>query len=202
LILQGADWLAGLLRLEDGTLSEDEVQEALRCRISYHPDDIVFVEWGAAVVVDRDCDETLHTIEFANLQLLEYRLIDQRVGDALIKAQRYIAHAARSWLPFWRTYARPLRALNEMRIDAVGTFERTSNTLLLVGDQYVSRVYRLIAERLRLNDWTNNFRRSLDVTEAVHETLSSQAAMFRLEFLETLVVLLILLEIVMAIIGL
>ena len=33
-----------------------------------------------AVLVDRECDETLQTIEFANLQLLEFRHIDNRLA--------------------------------------------------------------------------------------------------------------------------
>lgn len=195
------DWLAALLLLDDGPLSEEEIAEALHQRISYRPDDIVLVEWAAAIVIDRDCDETLHTIEFANLQLLEFRYIDQKVGDALVAAQRLIEPVARSWLPFWRTNARPLRVLNEMRIDAVGTFERASGVLQLVGDQYLSRVYRMLSNRFHLEKWSENIRASLDVTEGVHQTLSSQAATYRLELLEWIIVLLILMEFVMALVG-
>jgi hypothetical protein len=70
-------WLAGLLRLEAGPLAAEQIADALGRRISYSPGDLVLVDWGAAVVVDRDCVETLRTLEFANLQLLEFRLIDR-----------------------------------------------------------------------------------------------------------------------------
>jgi hypothetical protein len=149
-------------------------------------------------VIDRDCEELLHTIEFANLQLLEFRYIDQRVGDALRAAQRLIEPVTHSWLPFWRTNARPLRVLNEMRIDAVGTFERASSTLQLVGDQYLSRVYRMLSNRFHLDKWSENIRASLDVTEEVHRTLSGQAATYRLELLEWIIILLILIEFLVA----
>ena len=65
-------WLAGLLHLEAGPLSSEEEAEALRLHLSYSPDDLFIPDWAAAVLVDRDCDGTLQTIEFANLQLLEY----------------------------------------------------------------------------------------------------------------------------------
>lgn len=198
LVQNAPDWLAAILLLDDGPLSDEEIAEALRQRISYRPGDIVLMEWAAAVVIDSDCDETLHTIEFANLQLLEFRYIDQKVGDALLAAQRLIEPAARSWLPLWRTNARPLRVLNEMRIDAVGTFERANGVLQLLGDQYLSRLYRMLASRFHLDQWAENIRRSLDVTEGVHQTLSSQAATYRLELLEIIVVLLILMEIILA----
>lgn len=191
-------WLTAMLRLDDGTLADEEVVETMRCRISYRPDDLVIIDSSAAVVIDTDCDETLHAIEFANLQLLEYRLIDVKVGDALTRAQRLIRSTTRWWLPFWRAHARPLRVLNEMRVDAVGTFERAGGALQLVGDQYLARVYRLLAERFRLTEWAENVRRALDVTEGVHEILSSQSAATRLELLELTVVVLILIEILLA----
>lgn len=198
LLRKAPQWLASLLRLDEEPLSNEEMAEALRQRLSYRPDDIVLVEWAAAVILDRDCDETLHTIEFANLQLLEYRFIDQHLDDTLSEAQRHIHPAVISWLPFWKTHSRPLRMLSEMRLDSVITFERASSTLQLVGDQYLSRVYRMLSSRFCLREWSENVRAALDVAEGVHEILSSQSAMLRLELLELVVVLLIALEIGLA----
>lgn len=201
LIEKQGEWVAGLLRLDSEPLSADEVREALRCRLSYRPTDVVLIEWAAAVVLDRDCDETLHTIEFANLQLLEYRFIDRKVEDSLAEARGFIHPAARSWLPFWRTHSRPLRVLGEMRLDAVATYERASSALQLVGDQYLGRIYQLLSTRFHLAEWSENVRRSLDAAQGVHEILSSQSAMYRLELLEVIVVLLIMLEIGLAFAG-
>jgi hypothetical protein len=201
LLRQAPQWFASLLRLESGSLHPAEVAESLKYCISYYPGDVVIIEWAAAVVLDQDCDETLHTIEFANLQLLEFRCIDQKVGNAVAAAQRQIRPAVQSWLPFWRTHARPLRALTEMRLDAVGTFERASSVLQLVGDQYLARLFRLLSQRFRLDEWGQNVQRSLDVAQGVHETLSSQSSMYRIELLELTIVLLIVFEIVMAFIG-
>ena len=68
-----SEWLAGLVRLETGRLSAEEVVEATRLHLSYSPEDLFIPDWAAAALFDRDCDETLQAIEFANLQLLEYR---------------------------------------------------------------------------------------------------------------------------------
>ena len=195
------NWLVRLLRLEKTDFSVQELAEALRCQISYGRDDVAFIEWSAAIVIDRDCEETLHTIEFANLQLLEFRYLDHKVDAALLAARSQIQAAAHSWLPFWRTHARPLRLLAEIRMDTVGTFERASGTLQLVGDQYLSRLYRLLADRFHLTEWAGNVRQAIDVAADVHETLSSQSAMFRLELLEFTVVALIVIEILLALAG-
>jgi len=200
LITEHGDWLAGLVRLEDQTLSVDEVAEALRMRMSYTPHDLVVIEWAAAVVVDKDCEETLHTIEFANLQLLEYRFIDQQVDEALQRANRLIHPLAKSGLPTWYLHTRSLRALGDMRIDTVVLFERASSTLKLVGDQYLARLYRQLAARFRLEEWAQGIRQSLDETQGVYETLSGQSSSYRVEVLEVIIVMLILFEIVMALI--
>src|SRR4029077_16930069 len=49
-------WLAQLLRLETARLSDDEVAEALRLSLRYSPEDLFVCDWGAAVLLDHDCD--------------------------------------------------------------------------------------------------------------------------------------------------
>src|SRR5262245_11866354 len=86
-----ASWLGGMVHLESGPLSNEEIQEAIKLKLSYSPGDLFVPDWAAAVLVDQDCDETLQAIEFANLQLLEYRHIDQRLDQNLAAAQRTIS---------------------------------------------------------------------------------------------------------------
>ena len=85
-------WLAGLLRLEPGPLSAEEIAEALRLHLSYSPDDLFAPDWAAAALFDAEpaCNETLQVIEFANLQLLEYRNIDSRLDSNLAGAYRLV----------------------------------------------------------------------------------------------------------------
>lgn len=192
------NWIAGLVHLESGPLSNDEVAEALRLKISYSPNDLVVADWPATVLFDRDCDEALLAIEFANVQLLEFRHIDNRLDASLVAAGQYIHPLTRSWLPFWRNHSRPLRVLGELKVEATGLFERTGNALKLVGDPYLARLYRLVAARFHLETWQDSIERKLEVAEGVYQVVSDQASHFRTEFLEVIVVLLILIEIVLA----
>ncbi len=193
------DWLAGLVRLESGPLSKEEIAEALRLHLSYSPEDLFVPDWAAAVLLDCDCDETLQVVEFANLQLLEYRHIDNRLDDSLARAYRLIHPLTRTWLPFWRSHARPLREMGELKMEADGLFERTGNVLKLVGDQYLARVYGLVARRFHLAEWEQSIQRKLEVAEGVYQVVSDQAATARTEFLEIVVIVLILLEILLAV---
>jgi hypothetical protein len=194
-------WLAGLVRLEPGRLSAEEVAEALRLHISYSPDDLFVPDWAAAALFDSDpdCNETLQVIEFANLQLLEYRNIDERLDANLAGAYRLVHEATRKRLRFWASYDRPLRVLGELKVEANDLFERTGNVLKLVGDQYLARVYGLLASRFHLREWEASIRRKLEVGEGVYQVISDQATAHRTEFLELIVIFLIVLEIVLAV---
>jgi hypothetical protein len=195
-----AGWLAGLVRLESDALSPSEIEAALQSRISYSPVDLLLAAWSAAVLIDRDCEETLQAIEFANLQLLEYRYIDNLLDERLAAAYSTIHRTVQRLLPFWRSHSRPLRQLGELRIEANNLFERTANALKMVGDQYLARVYRMIATRFHLNEWEQNIRASLDVVEGAYQVVSDQSATVRVELLEITVILLICLEIILALV--
>jgi hypothetical protein len=198
LLGERAGWLAGLLRLEDQPLSAEEAAEALRLPLRYGRHDLFLPDWGAAVLLDheQECKETLQTVEFANLQLLEYRHIDDRLDAALAGASRTVR---RGRLPFWRSHAAPLRSLGELKVEANGLFERTGNVLKLIGDQYLARVYGLLAARFHLREWERSIGRKLDVIEGLYKVVSDQTVTFRTEFMEAVVIGLILLEVLLAI---
>jgi hypothetical protein len=198
LLGQHERWLAGLLRMEANPLSAEEIAEALRLRVQYSPEDLLLPDWGAAVLIDDDCEETLQTVEFTNLQLLEYRHIDNRLDDSVAEANRLMSLLARTWLPSLRTHANPMRRLGELRVEANELFERTGNVLKLVGDQYLARVYRQLATRFHLGEWEQSIQRKLDGLEDVYQILSDQAGTRRAEFLEVVIIVLILFEVVMA----
>lgn len=193
-------WLAGLVRLENEPLSAEEVAEACRVHLSYYPADLFVADWAAAFLLDKECEETLQTIEFANLQLLEYRHIDQRLEESLAVAYKQVHLAARAKFPFWRASHRPLNRLGELKVEANGLFERTANVLKLVGDQYLARVYRHLGARFHLREWERSIQRKLEVAEGIYEVLSDQAITWRTEFLEVVVIILILLEVVLALV--
>jgi len=198
LLEEHCDWLARLLRLEGARLSSEEVAEALRLHLRYSPDDLFIPDWGAAVLLDRDCEETLQTIEFTNMQLLEFRHIDNRLDDSVKTAYGLIHKLTRSLLPFWRSHGRDMRAVGELKAEANDLFERTGNVLKLVGDQYLARVYRQLATRFHLTDWEHSIQRKLEVIEGIYQVLSDQSSTYRGEVLEIVVVILIVVEVLLA----
>jgi len=191
-------WIAGLVRLEDEPLGADEVAAATKLRISYTPHDLFVPEWSAALLVDAECEETLQTIAFANVQLLEYRLIDRRLDDRLAGAYGMIHPLVRRRLPFWKQPDRQLRELGDLRMEAHDLYERTGNVLKLIGDQYLARVYSLLAVRFHLDEWRRNIENALEVAQDAYQVVSDQAAAYRTETLEWIVIVLIAFEVLMA----
>ena len=199
-LARNADWAAGLVRLEPGPLSAEERAEATRLAISYAPNDLVVLDWAAGLVADRDCADTLQVIEFANVQLLEFRHIDDRLDDRLEAAYKLIRRdrpKRRFRLP-WRSHEEAVRNVRELEIEATSLFERADNALKLIGDQYLSRVYGLASSRFHLREWQQSIRRKLDTVGDVYDLLVQQAGVTRMETLEIVVVVLIALEITLA----
>jgi hypothetical protein len=196
-----APWIAGLVRLESEPLSADQVREATRLSLSYTPDDLVVLDWAAAVVADVDCADTLQVIEFANVQLLEFRQIDDRLDDRLEAAYRLIRpDRRRRTLPFhWRLHGDALRQIGELEIEATSLFERVDNALKLIGDHYLARVFDVAGARFHLGGWQQSIRRKLETVGDVYDLLTQQAGGHRMEALEITVVILIALEIILAV---
>jgi hypothetical protein len=194
------DWIAGLVRLESGPLSRSEVAEATRLSLSYTPNDLVTLDWAAGFVADRDCLDTLQIIEFANVQLLEFRHIDDRLDDRLEAAYRLIGSGRRKpgLANLWRSHADALRSVRELEVEATSLFERADNALKLIGDQYLSRVFDLASTRFHLREWQQSIRRKLDTVGDVYDLLVHETGGYRMEFLEIVVVVLIATEIVLA----
>jgi hypothetical protein len=195
---QEARWLAALSRLERGPLSDEEVTQALSLHIRYSPRDLLIPDWASAVLIDQDCEETLQAIEFANLQLLEFRHIDNRLDETLAAADKMLRSSVRSRSRLSHRHGQTLWLLGELKVEANILFERTGNVLKMVGDQYLARVYRLMARRFHLEEWEQSIRRKLEVTEGVYRVVSDQADTFRTEFLEIVIIFLILLELILA----
>jgi hypothetical protein len=189
--------LAQILLSEQGALSAQEVSDALSCRIAFGPEDLAVIGWDAALLVDRDGDDVRDVLEFANVELLEMRYLDQQLDDALTES--YEALSRRTWagrLP--RPSARAdLRRIGQLQVDGAILFEGVNNALKLLGEQYLARVYRLTSQRFHLAEWDGSILRKLQTLESIYQKMSDQAATWRLEVLEVIVVVLIVIEIVL-----
>src|SRR5205807_1175109 len=55
-------------------------------RLSFGPDDATFIDTDATLLFDAEGDDVRAVLEFANIQLLEMRFLDQQLDDVLDRA--------------------------------------------------------------------------------------------------------------------
>jgi hypothetical protein len=188
--------LAQILRAETDALSPQEVEDSLACRISFGVDDLTIIDWNATIVVGTDMDDVLGVLEFANVELLEMRFLDDQLDAALTEG--YTRFSRRKWSWPFGPRARVLRGIARLQLDSAILFEGVNNTLKLLGDPYLARVYRLAAQRLHLAEWDASILRKLSTVESIYEKISDQQSALRMELLEWIIILLIAVSIVIS----
>jgi len=93
-----------------------------------------------------------------------------------------------------------MRRIARLQMDSAILFEGVNNALKLLGDPYLSRVYRLAAHRLHLPDWDASIIRKLGTLESIYDKIADRQSGRRMETLEWIIILLIAFELVMSII--
>jgi hypothetical protein len=186
---------ASILRAEPGPLSEQEIQDALSRRSAYVPDEVVLVDWFAALLVGDDMEDERLVLELSVAELLELRELDERL-DRGIDAAYGLLTRKRSWLASLSTRSDDQAQVSQLQADAAVLFEGADNALKLLGDQYLARLYRTISERFHLPQWDAAIERKLQALDGINEKLTERANTRRLEVLEIVIIVLFVVSII------
>lgn len=189
--------LAQILRAEREVLSRQEVDDALACRLSFGREDGLLIDWNAALVFDRDAEDVRAVLEYANVELLELRYLDDQLDRDLGEAYETVTRRKGRGRVAFGSRKADLRRVAALQMDSALLFEGVNNSLKLLGDQYLARVYRLASQRLHLTEWDANITRKLQVLKELYERLSDQQATWRLEVLEWIIIVLIAVSIIL-----
>jgi hypothetical protein len=181
---------ASVLRAEPGPLSEDEIADAINLRCAYVRDEVVLIDWFAALLVGDDMEDERLVLELTCAELLELRDLDEKL-DRGIEAAYSVLTRKRSWFASLSTRAEDLGLVSQLQADAAVLFEGVDNALKLLGDQYLARLYRVASERFHLPQWDAAIERKLRVIDGIYEKLASRAASRRFEVLELVIIVLI-----------
>ena len=192
--------IAALLTQEEEIerLSKQEAEESTARYLSYYDDDLVVVDWDAALLVDgpQDFDETLYIMELANLQLAELEAYDRLLDDALERSYRDLGE-------------RPLRArrdimreLREIRIDMARFNDELSNTTKFFGDWHLARIYEKISSRFHLADWHRSIDGKLKTLDDLYQILKHDQNNRVMLWLEVGIILLFVIDLVILVMGL
>ncbi|RKH40823.1 hypothetical protein D7X55_25565 [Corallococcus sp. AB049A] len=200
-LFQSAD-IARLLLGESTTapLAPREREAVTQVRFSYTAHDLVVVDWNSAFVYEpsgsRDIPDLL---EIANAQLLEFRYYDERLDKHIARIHDEVQKRKPGWLTLFRSPYRTLaRETLGTLVDLNEFVERVENSLKIIGDFYLAKVYEGAVRRLRIPAWQASVTRKQQLLAQTYGLLKGEVDIDRSHVLEVMIVALIVLEILLA----
>src|SRR5579863_3761357 len=183
---------------EGERLSKQESEESTGRYLSYYDNDLVVIDWDAALLVDEpeDFDETLYIMELANLQLAELEAYDRILDNALERSYRDLSDRT------LRSRADTLRQLREIRIDLARFNDELSNITKFFGDWHLARIYENISARFHLGDWHRSIDGKLKTLDDLYQLLKHDQNNRWMLILESTIVLLFVIDLIILFLGL
>jgi hypothetical protein len=190
--------LVQLIRGESAPLAPRSIEEALQASLSYYSTDLVLIGSAAAFVYDRsdDASATMLVLEFAKMQLLEFRYYDDWMTRLLSDIYTMLDRKRNYLLSRW-TLPRDAQRINAIRLDVMDLTERIDNAIKFFSDVYYARIYRLAATRIGLNEYRELVDEKLRTAGELYEFLVDQFHETRSFVLEVLVGILALLDVIL-----
>lgn len=197
LLEQHRNLFARAIEAEQAQLSDSQAMRSTQGVISYTTQDLAIIDWNASVLFDPEPDDVIAVLQHANVELLELRVLDKELDSILDHADETLAMLVQTRV--WPGFAsnRMLGRFASVQTDAAVMFEGVNNAIKLLGNQYLARVYRVIADRLDLPSWHASVERKLDVTESLYQKMSDATSTRRLETLEWVIIVLIALSMIL-----
>ncbi len=188
--------IAQVVRGDRMRLSEGERTEVMQSRISYYENDLTVIGWNAALLYDSNAgaETAIQLLEYANSQLLEFRHYDELLTGILDGVYDRLEEQ-RTVLGQWRM-ARAARSLHTVLLDVAELTERADNAVKFVSDMFAARLYRLAAAKVGVPDYRDLVEQKLKTAEELHQYMVEQFNQARGFFLEVVVVLILLIELV------
>lgn len=196
LIAQHGAEIAQIVRGENRALSESETQDVLSASLSYYPNDLLVVGWSAAFVYDTPAgaETTMQLLEYANSQLLEFRHYDELLTRVLADVYKSIDKGTGMWRRWG--LAHEAEQLKTIRLDVIEIAERTETSIKFLSDMFYARMYKLAANRVGVHDYRRLVDQKLETAGELYEFMMHRFETGRAFFLEVVVVIILLIEIV------
>jgi hypothetical protein len=194
--------IATLLRGETVALSREETQDVLAAGLSYYESDLTIVTSTAAFIYDRPDEAAVesHILEYARIQLLEFRYYDALLGGLLDELYDALEVKRNVLLARW-TLPRDANRFNKVRVDTMELKERVDNAVKFVSDAFYAKMYRLAAQRMGVSEYRQLVDEKLDTVGQLHEFMVGQFNEARSFMLEVVAAVLALIDVLFLLRG-
>jgi hypothetical protein len=186
--------ISQLIDGETAPLAAPERDEVLRASMSYYPNDLAVVGWNAAFIYDTEsgAQPTIRILEYANSQLLQFRHYDELLTQELQEAYRFL-ESRRGPLARWRMRPGASR-LRAVLLEVTELTERTNHALKFVGDMFSARFYRLCADKIGVAEFQALVEEKLQTAGDLYDFMIEQFNEARGFLLESIVVIILIIE--------
>ena len=163
------------IRSQREVLDQPELEQTLSTRVRYSIRDLTLVDWDGGVIIaaNGDFQSDIELLKIGNYQLLRYRMLDQSIEAMLDNInESFFINKRRP-----RPTRGAVRKIIEHRLEVMLDFERTEQSLLLIGDWYTAKLYNAIRDEFYLEEWKNIISGKLDNLESIVETIQENFAL-------------------------
>ncbi len=161
----------------------------------YGVNDLALIEWNSAFVIEPSgVPDIADVIEFSLSQLLEMRYYDDLLDTKLNQLYSAIINKRKSILS--DHYSKMSQEAAEKYLELSEIVENIENSLKIIGDFYLARIYRAASTRFRIKDWQASVDNKLNNLAEVSKILNTEVSEKRSTMLEFVIIILIAVEVV------
>ncbi len=196
--------ISGLLidEVHADTLESEYIDYILGKNISYNSSNVLFVGWESAVMIDKEnsYEHELLIAEISNLQLLEMRIYHQMLTVKL-ESSSSVLNSLDSGIMRMKNseMAKMNRSLGSIYDNTRTVINNVNDTVFGLGEWYLSRVYSLFSNVFKLDVLKSSIEKDLEAIDNERKYISDIEAFWHEAFLERIVIVLIIVEIILEI---
>lgn len=185
-----------LILSENNESLSDQIKKAIyESTYQYSRDDLAVIDWNSALIVEPSGSlDIADVIEFALCQLLEMRYYDDQLDEKL--TYLYSALEKKKFGIFQDHYAKMSKEAAMIYLDISDTVESVENSMKVVGDFYLAKIFRAASNRFRTNDWLDSVNQKLENLAQVSRLFVNEANEKKSQLLELIIIFLIAIEVV------
>lgn len=195
-ISQYGKLIAQVVRGEMTELADNEIAEIMRSQISYYSTDLAVIGWNAAFLYDTTAggQSAIQLLEYANSQLLEFRYYDELLTRELEQVYKQLEERAGKFAR-WRLAGSATR-LQATLLEVTELTEHADNAIKFLSDMFLARLYKLAAARVGVPDYKDLVTGKIHVAEELYRFMVDQFNQSRAFFLELIVVIILIVELI------
>ncbi len=184
-----------ILSENNENLSEQTKKTILDSTFQYSNDDLAVIDWNSALIIEPSGSlDIVDVIEFSLCQLLEMRYYDDLLDEKL--TYLYNSLEKQKFNIFQSYYNRLSKEAAKFYLDIADTVESVENSMKVVGDFYLAKIFRAASLRFRFKDWQDSVNQKLENLAQISKIFVSEGNEKKNQLLELIIIFLIAIEVI------